>query len=94
MDQFGLAIKKGTLSLPGALGPVYGIFIHSNNRGVGPNANIIRYDQLIKIDWKKSSANSPLQTVDLTQDIENLQIVARKLSRIPTNVMCTVHIRR
>ena len=97
MDQFGLTIKKGTVpdivTLAEAIGP--GIFVRNNNRGVDTsNAQIIRHDQLLKIDWKKSSAASPLQTVDLRQDIEQLQNVARKLSRIPTNVMCTVHIRR
>ena len=93
MDQFGLSIKKGTVSLPGAPGDQLGIFIQSNNRGSHTNT-VIRHDQLLKIDWKKSSATSPLQTVDLTVDIDNLQVVARKLSKIPTNVMCTVHIRR
>ena len=93
MDQYGISIKKGTTSLPGEPADQPGIFIQNNNRGSHTNT-VIRHDQLLKIDWKKSSATSPLQTVDLTVDIDNLQVVARKLSKIPTNVMCTVHIRR
>ena len=89
MDQFGFSIKKGTnrdlLE--------EGIFVEKNSRGTAMAGDIRKYDQLVKITWKKASQNSTMQEFALEHS-DSIQQIAQRVSRIPINIVCTIHYRR
>ena len=89
MDQFGFSIKKGTNTdlLE------QGIFVEKNSRGTSMAGDIQKYDQLVKITWKKASQNSTVQEC-VFQHSDSIQQIAQHVSRIPINVICTIHYRR
>ena len=95
MDQFGLNINRATYrDTNNELDNTHGIFIERNSRGEAWAGDLLKYDQLLKITWTRPSQNSPMTTVDLTGDIENIQDMVREINRIPINIMCKIYYKR
>ena len=82
MDQFGININRAThRDTNNELNNTQGIFIEQNSRGATWAGDLLKYDQLLKITWTRPSQNSPMTTVDLTGDIDNIQDVVRDINQ-------------